>query len=80
MKYGKTTRDKDGTIRSFVHKELGIISAGGRVGNVGGTIGLDRGKPFGSVNVGGKVVGSFGPQGDDMPRKKKKRLIKRALA
>ena len=45
----------------------GVRSIGGRVGigknYVGGAIGMDKSKPFGSVNVNGKVLGSFGPQG-----------------
>lgn len=43
----------------------GIVSVGGHVGPLGGTVGLDHGKPFGSANVNGKSLGSFGPQGND---------------
>lgn len=38
----------------------GVVSVGGRVGNIGGAIGMQNGKPFGSANVGGKIVGKFG--------------------
>ncbi len=45
----------------------GVRSIGGRVGigknYVGGSIGMDKSKPFGSANINGKVIGSFGPQG-----------------
>ncbi len=50
-----------------VYNKGGIKSIGGRIGTnknyVGGTLGIDRGKPFGSYNISGKVGGSFGPQG-----------------
>ncbi len=47
-----------------VYKDKDVVSVGGRVGNVGGTIGYDKKKrqAFGSYNVKGKVKGQFGPQ------------------
>lgn len=50
------------------YSDKNVKSIGGRIGSkqnfVGGTIGVAKGKPFGSYNVNGKVKGSFGPQGD----------------
>lgn len=45
-------------------EEQGITSMSGRIGQFGGTVGFDRGMPFGSANVGGRVIGEFGPQGE----------------
>jgi flavorubredoxin len=43
-----------------------IMSAGGHIGSLGGSVGYDRSKRrvFGSVNVNGKIKGKFGPQGE----------------
>ena len=51
-------------IQGGIYKDKNVTSVGGKVGNVGGTIGYDRkaGKPFGSVNYKGKIKGKFGPQ------------------
>lgn len=42
-------------------EDKNVVSVGGKIGPVGGSIGLDKGKLFGSANVNGKVVGKFGP-------------------
>lgn len=56
-----------GFINGGPYKEGSIKSFGGTIGTknnfVGGTIGMDKNKPFGSYNVNGKIKGKFGPQG-----------------
>lgn len=47
----------------MIYNQDGIQSIGGTAGGFGGTIGLDHGVPFGSVNRNGKIFGQFGPQG-----------------
>lgn len=85
-----TRRDKDGTIRGFEGdngdnlgtyetNDKNIKSFGGKIGNVGGTVGLDKGKPFGSMNYKGKIFAQFGPQGDESPKKRKKSAVAQAL-
>lgn len=54
-----------------VYNQNGVTSIGGKLGPVGAALGMDHGVPFGSANVNGKVVGSFGPQGNDSPPKPK---------
>ncbi len=44
-------------------KGPGVVSVGGKIGPVGAAIGLDKGKVFGSANVRGKIIGSFGSKG-----------------
>lgn len=50
------------------YSDKDVKSIGGRIGNkknfIGGTVGIDKGKPFANANVNGKQVGRFGPQGD----------------
>ncbi len=46
-----------------IYNKGGVKSIGGRIGGVGGSLGVDHGKPFGSANINGKSIGSFGPQG-----------------
>lgn len=52
-------------LQGGLYKDKNVVSVGGRAGKIGGTIGYDKKKkkPFGSVNVGGKVKAKFGPQG-----------------
>lgn len=49
------------------YNQGGIKSIGGKIGTssryLGGTLGVDNGKPFGNANISGKSIGSFGPQG-----------------
>jgi hypothetical protein len=46
-----------------VYNQDGVKSVGVRVGKYGAAVGVDKGKPFGSVNKGGRIKASFGPQG-----------------
>lgn len=54
-------------LKGGTYNQGGVKSIGGRIGTnksyVGGSVGLDKGRPFGSYNVNGQVKGSFGPQG-----------------
>jgi hypothetical protein len=59
---------KNANVGGGVYNSNGIKSVGGRIGTnsnyVGGTLGLQGRQPFGSANVNGKIMGSFGPQGN----------------
>ncbi len=46
-----------------MYNKGGVKSVGGHIGPFGGALGLDRGKPFGSANINGRMIGHFGPQG-----------------
>lgn len=55
------------------YTEPGAVSFGGSVWpsglpQVGGTIGVDHGSPFGSMNVNGNILGQFGP-GSALPQR-----------
>ena len=39
--------------------------------NVGGTVGISRGKPYGSVNVNGKIIAQYGLPEEEGGKKKK---------
>lgn len=67
QKMGKPNLNGVGTNYGPVYTEPGLASLGGFAnlpgGNeVGGTLGVDNGQPFGSANVNGNNLGSFGPQ------------------
>lgn len=49
-------------LQGGVYKDKNVASVGGKVGNVGGSIGINRKtkRPFGSVNYKGKIKGKFG--------------------
>ncbi len=51
-------------ITAGIYNKGGIKSVGGKIGNIGGSIGYDKNKKkaFGSINYKGKIKGSFGPQ------------------
>ncbi len=49
-------------ISAGIGRAPGVVSAGGRVGPIGASIGISKGKPFGSANIKGKIIGKFGPQ------------------
>lgn len=54
-----------GTNYGPAYTEPGLVSVGGQLGPVGGTLGMDHGQPFGSANINGNLLAAFGPQGPD---------------
>lgn len=59
-----------------VYNKDGVTSVGGHIGPVGAAIGIDKGKPFGSANINGKKIGSFGPQDKDEDLKNAAKAVK----